>query len=324
MKRALIVGSRGQDGRLLGELLVSRGYAVWGLSRQALDLPDGADAPPPLAGWVTNPSVLLEDAAATAALVKSVRPDEIYYLAAFHHSSQQAASADARAIWAASMAVNATGPVNFLEAMRVSAPSARFFYAGSCLAYGRADVTLQNEDTCFRPACAYGISKAAGTHAVRLYREKHELFAVTGILYNHESHLRAPHFLSRKIVRAAWRIARGFESELVLADLSARADWGYAPDFVDAFRLTLAAKTPLDYVIATGATHAALDWVERAFALAGLDWREHVREDASLAVRSRPPLAGDIARIRRECGWSPATSFTRMVELMYEKEGNAG
>jgi GDPmannose 4,6-dehydratase len=324
MKRALIVGCRGQDGRLLGELLASRGYGVWGLSRQGIDLPEGADTPPKLAEWTKKPPALLEDAAATAALVTSICPDEIYYLAAFHHSSQQTASADARAIWEASMAVNASGPVNFLEAMRVHSPRTRLFYAGSCLAFGRADETPQTEDTCFRPECVYGISKAAGTHAVRLYREKHGLFAVTGILYNHESHLRPPHFLSRKIVRAAWRISRGLENELVLADLNARTDWGYAPDFVDAFRMALAAGTPLDYVIATGTTHGVLDWVEEAFALAGLDWRKHVREDKALAARSRPKMAGDISRIREACGWSPSTSFERMVELIYENEGNAG
>lgn len=324
MKRALIVGSRGQDGRLLGELLASRGYGVWGLSRQALDVPEGSNAPSGLDGWMGSPAAMLEDPAAATALVKSIRPDEIYYLAAFHHSSQQAGSDDAQAIWAASMAVNAAGPVNFLEAMRLHAPSARFFYAGSCLAYGTVGETPQTENTCFRPSCVYGISKAAGTNAVRLYREKYGLFAVSGILYNHESHLRPAHFLSRKIVRAAWRIARGLENELVLADLSARTDWGYAPDFVDAFRLALAASTPLDYVIATGVAHGVLDWVEEAFALAGLDWRKHVREDIALAARERPSLIGDISRIREACGWTPSTSFGRMVALMYENEGNPG
>ena len=248
--------------------------------------------------------------------------DEIYYLAAFHHSSQQARGGDAQAVWTSSMAVNATGPVNFLDAVRLRAPHARFFYAGSCLAYGIPDASPQTEDTCLRPTCVYGISKTAGTHAVRFYRECHGVFAVTGILFNHESHLRPEYFLSRKIVRAAWRIRKGLQEELVLADLSARADWGYAPDFVEAFRRTLRAKAPRDYVIATGELHGVREWVEKTFALAGLDWHKHVREDESLAVRRREPLLGDITRIRERCGWSPTIGFERMIELLFDHEGN--
>ena len=311
MRRALIVGSRGQDGRLLREFLKARGYAVTGLSRQALELPDQTLAP----------AVALDDPGAVAAIVRQVDPAEIYYLAAFHHSSEQMGEGGTQALWAASMAVNASGAVNFLEAMRRHAPGARFFYAGSCLAYGRPGQAPQNEDTCFRPVCVYGASKSAGAQAVRIYRELHGLFAVTGILYNHESHLRAEHFLSRKIVRAAWRIKHGQERQLRLGDLDARADWGYAPDFVEAFWKTLQADQPEDYVIATGLLHGVRDWVEKAFALAGLNWQEHVYEDSSLALRRREPLVGDISRIRSRCHWAPATDFQGMVELMFEHEG---
>ncbi|WP_043646470.1 GDP-mannose 4,6-dehydratase [Fundidesulfovibrio putealis] len=311
MKCALIVGCQGQDGSLLRDLLIGRDYAVTGLSRQSVHMPDGGQSPP----------VDVADPSAVAETIREARPDEIYYLAAFHHSSQQTAVNDTRATWAASMAVNASGPVNFLEAVRQHAPDARFFYAGSCLAYGTPGETPQTEETCFRPACVYGISKATGAHAVRHYREKHGLFAVTGILFNHESHLRPDHFLSRKIVRAAWRIMRGEKRELLLGDLSARADWGYAPDFVEAFWATLQAENPDDYVVATGKLHGVRDWVEKTFALAGLDWQNHVREEPGLAVRGRAPLVGDATRIRERCGWTPATDFDHMVELMFEHEG---
>ena len=314
MKRAIIIGDQGQDGRLLRELLEGHGTAVTGVSRWTLSLPGGHQADP----------VDVADASAVASLVESIHPDEIYYLAAFHHSSQQAQGIGPQAIWSASMAVNAAGPVHFLEAMRIHAPKAHFFYAGSCLAYGSPDNFPQTEDTCLRPSCVYGISKTAGAHAVRLYRETYGLFAVTGILYNHESHLRSPHFLSRKIVHAAWRIRQGLQSELVLADLAARADWGYAPDFVEAFTRTLRTGEPRDYVIATGVLHGVLDWVEKTFALAGLDWQEHVREDMRLAARRRDPLVGDISRIGRYCGWTPSTGFDRMVESMFEQEGRHG
>lgn len=312
MKRALIVGDRGQDGRLLRELLEGEGCSVTGLSRQATTLPGGHETPP----------VDVADAPSVAGLVNEVRPDEIYYLATFHHSSQQTQETDAQAVWTSSIEVNSTGPVNFLEAVRLSSRQARFFYAGSCLAYGVPDSTPQTEDTPLRPKCVYGITKTAGSHAVSLYRECHGVFAVTGILFNHESHLRPEHFLSRKIVRAAWRIRQGLQEELVLADLSARADWGYAPDFVEAFRRTLRADAPRDYVIATGELHGVRDWVEKTFALAGLDWHKHVREDGNLAVRRREPLVGDITRIRERCGWTPSIGFERMIELLYDQEGN--
>jgi GDPmannose 4,6-dehydratase len=311
MKRALIVGSQGQDGRLLSDLLAGRDYAVTGLSRQRVCLPDGGQAPP----------VDVADPLAVAEVVRETKPDEIYYLAAFHHSSQQSEANDIPSIWAASMAVNASGPVNFLEAARRHVPGVRFFYAGSCLAYGSPGETPQTEETCLRPTCVYGISKAAGTHAVRLYREKHGLFAVTGILYNHESHLRPEHFLSRKIVRAAWRIKRGETAELQLGDLSARVDWGYAPDFVEAFWAALQVDTPDDYVVATGKLRGVRDWLDAAFTLAGLDWQNYVRENPNLVARGTRPLVGDATRIRERCGWTPATEFKRMVEFMFEHEG---
>ena len=310
MKQALIVGVQGQDGQLLSKFLSAKGYSVTGLSRQAACLPDERLAPP----------VDVTDACAVAELIRKLCPGEIYYLAAFHHSSQQAMVLDTQGIWAASLAINATGPVNFLEAVCRHSPSTRFFYAGSCLAYGRPDRTPQTEDTCFSPSCVYGITKVAGAHAVRLYRETHGVFAVAGILYNHESHLRPEHFLSRKVVRAAVRIKRGLERDLVLADLSAQADWGYAPDFVEAFWKTLQVETPQDCVIATGTLHSVRDWVKKSFALAGLNWQEHVSEVVSLAIRKRPLLVGDISRIREGCGWTPTTGFDRMIELMFEQE----
>ncbi|WP_027192303.1 GDP-mannose 4,6-dehydratase [Fundidesulfovibrio putealis] len=311
MKRALIVGCRGQDGVLLREFLARRGYLVTGLARQAEERPDGT---------LGSPTSVL-DPSAMAALVERVVPHEVYYLAALHHSSQQAPNTSQQSLWTASMDVNATGPVHVMEALRQHTPEARFFYAGSCLAFGSPHESPQTERTCLRPDCVYGISKAAGNHAVRLYRETHGLFAVTGILFNHESHLRPEHFLSRKIMHAVWRIKRGQEHELTLGDLSAQTDWGYAPDFVEAFWLSLQATIPDDYVIATGTPHRVQDWVEGAFSLAGLAWQDYVREDQQLLRRRRGRLVGDISRIRERCGWSPTTPFGRMLEILFKYEG---
>lgn len=311
MKQALVVGSRGQDGTLLRELLEAKGYAVTGLDLDGLTRPDHG----------RGPSVPLTDAQAVADLVGTLRPEEIYYLAAYHQSSQGRGREDPGILWTESMAVNALGPALFLEAVRRGSPGTRFFYAGSCLVFGVPGESPQTEATCFRPACVYGISKTAGMHACRHYRENHGLFAVGGILYNHESHLRPEQYLSRKIVRGVWRIKTGQARELVLGDLGARADWGYAPDYAEAFWRTLQATGPADYVVATGRLRSVLDWVEKTFELAGLDWHEHVREDASLLAGRRVPLVGDASRLREVTGWTPSTTFERMVELMYEYEG---
>lgn len=311
MKRALIVGSRGQDGRLLAELLTRQGYSVAGLSRQGLDIQ----------GQMVGPAADLADFDQARAVVEAVRPHEIYYLAAFHHPSGQRGRLTPRDLWAGSMAVNASGPLCFLDAVRVKDPKVRFFYAGSCLAYGDPDHVPQNESTCFRPRCVYGISKTAGMHAVRHFRETYGLFAVSAILYNHESHLRPPGFLSRKVVRAAWRIARGLENELAIGDINARTDWGYAPDYVDAFWRSLQVDAPADYVLATGSPHSVRDWVERAFSLAGLNWQDHVRQDLGFTPAPRATLVGDASLARSLLGWSPGTSFPHMVEKMYELEG---
>ncbi|HML54517.1 MAG TPA: GDP-mannose 4,6-dehydratase [Solidesulfovibrio magneticus] len=313
MTLALIIGSQGQDGRLLTETLTRRAVTVAGLSRQGLRFPDGQLGPP----------VDLADSQAVAELIRCTAPHVVYYLAAVHHASQDVALSNQSILWASSMSINATGPVNVLEALRQHRPQARFFYASSCLIFGPLAEPPQKETTCFRPECVYGISKTAGTHAVALYRKHYGLYAVSGILYNHESHLRPERFLSNKVVTAARRISQGKQEELVLADLSAQADWGYAPDFVEAMPAVLEASQPQDYIIATGTLHSVLDWVEEAFALAGLDWRRHVREDPSLGQRRRIALVGDTARIRAACDWRPTTSFTDMVRKMFEALGSA-
>jgi len=305
MKRAIIVGAGGQDGFWLTRNLAACGRLVLGLSRGAAERSDGE----------SFPAVDILDPAQAAKAVELFRPDEIYYLAAFHHSSQSGALCDSASLREKSWRVNVVGPSNFLAAMAAHAPEARFFYASSCLIFGDSGQPVQNEETPFRPVCVYGRAKAEGTGICAERRDK-GLFASAGILYNHESERRPPHFLSQKIAMAAAAASRGEEGELVLGDLSARGDFGYAPDFVEAMRRVLEIDAPGDFVVATGESRGVTDWLDAAYGAVGLDWRGRVREDPSLIARRRPPMIGDASRLRCLTGWAPRTSFSDMASRM--------
>lgn len=293
--KAFVVGSAGQDGTLLTAHLRARGYLVEGVTRAA------------------------RTAEEIAALVADARPDEIYYLAAFHHSSEDP-PIDPRVLVDTSVAVHVTQLVAFLDAIRKRSPATRLFYAASSLVFGDVIEAPQTEDTPLRPQCAYGITKSAGLQLCRLYRRSHGVFAAVGILYNHESSLRAPKFVSKKIVKAAVEIHRGLRDKLVLGSLAAEIDWGYAPDFVDAMHRILRLDAADDFIIATGETHSVRQFVELAFDRLGLDWRRHVEENA--AVITRPPLArvGDASKLARATGWRPSTSFVDMVHALVDAE----
>lgn len=311
MKRAVIFGSRGQDGTLLTEHLLGRDYHVVGVDRGTAECSQGEPLQP----------VDILDAESVLAFLKRYVPDEVYYLAAFHHSSESAELLAPAAIWKQSFDIHVNGLLNVLEAVRAVAPVARLFYAASSLIFGEPDVSPQTESVPPAPQCVYGITKAAGVQICRFYRRHYSVLASVGILYNHESHLRAESFLSRKIVSTAVRIKRGQADELVLGDLSAQSDWGYAPDYCDAMHRILAAPEPDDFIVATGELHRVQDWVEITFGALGLDWRDHYREDPSLITRQRRPLVGDSTKLRRRTGWAPATSFEDMIANMIEREG---
>jgi GDPmannose 4,6-dehydratase len=313
MKRALIIGARGQDGTLLTQHLVACGRVVVGLDRGTMDRSDGG---------ATN-AVDLLDAGAIAGLVGDFAPDEVYYLAAFHHSSQSSELLAPTTIWEQSFDVHVHGLLKMLEAVRTRAPRARLFYAASSLVFGRPEQSPQTESLPLAPRCVYGITKAAGVQSCRFYREQYSLFTAVGILYNHESHLRSESFLSRKIVRAAVRIRQGLQRDLVLGDLSAQTDWGYAPDYVDAMRRILESDRPDDFIVASGRLHRVRDWVEGAFGAVGLRWQDYVREDPSLITRNKHVLVGDSSKLRKLTGWQPATSFEQMVVNMVRMEGDA-
>ena len=308
-KTAVIVGAAGQDGRLLQDLLRARGYRLLGLDR---GMASGELA------W--HKEVDITAAGEVAALVKALQPQEIYHLAAFHHSSEGGATQDLD-FFRRSYEVNLFSLLNFLEAMRVHAPTARLFYAASSHVFGQGtDVELQNEATPFRPDSVYAMTKVDGLLACRHYRAQHGIFAAVGILYNHESRHRSEAFLSKKVVRAVADIKAGKRQQLVLGSLSAAVDWGYAPDYVEAMAAILAAPQADEFIVATGTRHTVQEFVAEAFAEVGLDWKPYVSESAEVVTRPAQARIGDASKLTRVTGWRPKTSFSQMVRQLVRDE----
>jgi GDPmannose 4,6-dehydratase len=299
MTGALIIGASGQDGRLLTERLEQRGEPCVGLGRGDLDLGDRARV---------------------AARIRQLQPRAVYYLAAHHQAAEQAGGGDTAALLSSSLDVQVTGLVHVLEAIREHVPAARLFYAASSHVFGAGGPGLQDEQTPCAPTCVYGITKTAGWHCCRHYRSAHGVRVSVGILYNHESAHRGPNFVSQKIVRAALAIAAGHRQRLVLGDLAAGVDWGYAPDYVEAMRLILALPQPEDFVVATGERHTVQEFAEIAFGAVGLDWRDHVDERPGPHALQRRALAGDASRLRAATGWRPSVSFAQMVGTLIEAQ----
>ena len=312
MKTAIVVGCEGQDGRLLTAHLRGRGYRTLGLGRTSVRA-DGIDWPRPVD--ITRPDEV-------AALVAALRPDEIYHLAAIHHSSEEEHAEDLAA-FRRMYEVNFFSLLNFLDAARRASPGSRIFFAASSHVFGTPAREVQDEDTPLRPESVYAMTKTDGLLACRLHRERHGLFASAGILYTHESALRDEKFLSMKIVRAALRIKAGGQDTLVLGRLDARIDWGFAGDYVDAMQRILSAPRAGEFVVATGAAHSVGEFARIVFETLGLDWRRHVREDPSLLTRAAPVRIGDPRRLREATGWLPATGFEAMIQGLLRAAGAA-
>ncbi len=313
-KRAVVVGHRGQDGRLLCDLLLRRGYSVVGIGR------DGVEAFP--SATFPGSHCSLHDSQAVEQLVAHVRPEEIYYLAAHHRSSEANCPAPADD-WKLSYAVNAAGVLHFLEAIRKHAAWCKLFYASTSLIYGAQPLeTPQTELTPPSPCDPYGATKLLGSEICRHYRARHGVFGSVGILYNHESDLRRDDFLSKKLALAALAAHRGETVTLAIGNLNAAVDWGYAPDFVDAFTRILALSEPDDFVVATGKPHTVREFAETTFGHVGLDWRDYIHEDARLLTRSTASRVGDASKLRALTGWAPSLSFEQMVPAIVDRLRN--
>ncbi len=289
--RALVTGSAGQDGSYLVELLRDRGYDVVGIDRGDADLLDPT---------------------AVRALLRDAAPREVYNLASPSFVPRS---------WEEPIEVaqlGAVGTTVMLEAIRDVDPAIRFMHASSAEVFGAPAETPQTESTPFRPLSPYGSAKAYGTFLTAAYRSRYGMHAGSAILFNHESPRRSADFLPAKVAHGVSAIAAGRENELVLGDLDAQRDWGYAPDYVEAMWLMLQQPEADDYVVATGEAHSVRELVELAFSKAGLEWRDHVRVDESLVRRGDHQLVGDASKARERLGWKPTVTFEQLVAILVD------
>jgi GDPmannose 4,6-dehydratase len=315
MKKALITGITGQDGSYLAEFLLEKGYEVHGIVRHvALEHPQARMwRIRHLLDRVRIHRASMESYASLFNIIADVRPDECYHLAAQSYVSYSFEDEFS------TINTNLNGTHYVLSAFKRQAPDCRFYFAASSEMFGHVKETPQNEDTPFHPRSPYGISKLAGFELTRNYREAYGLFALSGILFNHESPRRGGEFVTRKITSGAARIKLGLDQEIRLGNLDAKRDWGHSKDYIRAMWLMLQQDEPEDYVIATGETHTVREFLEKAFDYLGLDYRNHVVIDEQLY---RPAevhiLKGDASKAMKKLNWAPTVSFEGLVQEMVE------
>lgn len=311
VRKALITGLTGQDGSYLAELLLAKGYQVFGLVRRSSS--SNFDRISHLSGNIQIVSGDLLDQCSLMDAIAESQPDEIYNLASQSYVpiswTQPALTAEYTAI----------GVSRLLESIRRCKPDARFYQASSSEVFGQPDESPQNERTAFRPRNPYGIAKAYAHWMTINYRQQYNLYACCGITYTHESPRRGAEFVFRKITRSAAMIKLGLTNELSLGNLDARRDWCYAQDAVYAMWLMLQQEQPDDYIIASGETHSVKELVECAFRCVGLNWQNYVSVDPAFYRPDEPvQLVGSIDKIQNQLGWKPQYSFEQMVELMVD------
>jgi len=313
MKTALITGINGQDGSYLAEHLLGQGYKVFGLVRRT-----SIRNLERVAHLVDSIELLNGDLLDQNSLINAVaeaQPDEIYNLAA---QSFVPASFSQPVLTGE---FTALGVTRMLEAVRIVNSKIRFYQASSSEMFGKVQSVPQDEQTKFHPRSPYGVAKLYGHWITVNFRESYGMYAVSGILFNHESPRRGTEFVTRKITLAAARIAAGRQKDLKLGNLDARRDWGFTGDFVEAMRLMLQQAEPQDYVIGTGETHTVQEFVDAAFAHLGLDWRTHVVIDPKLVRPAEVDLLiSNPRRAREELGWTPRVSFAELVRMMVDAD----
>jgi GDPmannose 4,6-dehydratase len=312
-KRALITGITGQDGSYLAELLLEKGYEVFGMCRR-LSAPNTWRIEQILDRITMRPGDLL-DQLSMLKLLDEIRPHEVYNLAAMSFVP---------ASWDQPMLTgefNAQGVTRLLDAVRRVDPSIRFYQASSSEMFGKVREVPQTELTPFHPRSPYGVSKVFAHYITVNYRESYDLFAVSGMLFNHESPRRGLEFVTRKVTDGVARIKLGLSSSLPMGNLTAERDWGFAKDYVHAMWLMLQQDQPDDYVIATGISHSVKELLQIAFAHAGLDWEQYVRIDPNLIRPAEVDhLLGDASKAKKQLGWTPSVDFKGLVQMMVDAD----
>ncbi len=311
--KALITGITGQDGSYLAELLLEKGYQVHGMVRRSSE--EKFERISHLKDKITLHQGDLLDQFSLAALLSQIQPDEVYNLAAQSFVptswSQPVLTGEFTAL----------GVTKMLEALRHTLPKARFYQASSSEMFGKVLEVPQTEATPFYPRSPYGVAKAYGHHITVNYRESFNLFAVSGILFNHESPRRGLEFVTRKVTYGAARIKLGLQERLPMGNLDAKRDWGFAGDYVEAMWRMLQQKQPDDYVIATNETHTVRELCEIAFGRVGLDYQKHVFTDPAFVRPAEVDLLiGDYAKAKRGLGWEPKVKFKQLIEMMVDAD----
>ena len=313
MTKALITGVTGQDGSYLAEFLLSKGYEVVGLVRRTSH--HSYERIEHLLDRIEVVAADLLDQHSLTVVLQDTRPDEVYNLAAQSYVPTS---------WTQPVLTGeftALGVTRILEAVRLVHPSARFYQASSSEMFGRVTETPQRETTSFYPRSPYGVAKVYGHWITVNYRESYNLYAVSGILFNHESPRRGIEFVTRKVTDGVARIKLGLAKEILLGNLDARRDWGFAGDYVEAMWRMLQQPSPQDYVIGTGQTHSVRDLVEAAFGHVGLDWRKHVKSDPRYMRPAEVDLLqADASKARKELGWAPSVAFNELVAMMVDAD----
>jgi GDPmannose 4,6-dehydratase len=311
--RALITGVTGQDGSYLAELLLEKGYEVYGMLRNIR-----RESHQRLAGIASHIKLVeadLTDQSSLDRALQQVRPDELYNLAG---------QTFVPVSWSQpllTMEITGMGALRLLEAMRRHSPKTKFLQASSSEIFGKAEGARQNEQTRMQPTNPYGAAKLFAHHVAINYRESYGMFACSCISFNHESPRRGVEFVTRKVAQQAARMKLGLADKLKMGNLEGRRDWGFAGDYVRAMWLMLQQPQPDDFVIATGVTHSVKELLETAFSYVGLDWQKHVEVDPALVRPAEPdPLCGDATKAERVLGWKPEVSFKQLIEMMVEAE----
>ncbi len=315
MKKALITGITGQDGSYLAEFLLEKGYEVFGTVRR-LSTPNIENIKH-IQDKITLISADLLDQSSITAAIEEAKPDEVYNLAAmsFVKTSFEQPVLTGE--------FTALGVTRVLEAIRTVNKDIRFYQASSSEMFGKVTETPQRETTRFHPRSPYGVAKVYGHYITLNYRESYDMFACSGILFNHESPRRGIEFVTRKISHAVARISAGKQQKLELGDMSPKRDWGFSGDYVEAMWLMLQQDKPEDYVIGTGENHSVKEFVEMAFKKAGIeDWEKYVESDNPSFLRPAEVdyLIADTSKAKNELGWEPKTSFEELVEMMVKSD----